>query len=460
MNLITSSRKSGLRASMLSGLGVLALTASIAGCSSNETTESPTSPASSDSAAPAAEVNDTPITVWVDADRQAAADAYIAANPDDPITVETYDGGANGSGTFRTKIQLFDQAGEGWPDVVFSTQNTDAAWASQAAPGAQPYAAALNQGLVPDDIIDGFAEGSLNPCIVDGTVYCLRNDVAHVVTWYDQSLFDEFGYEIPTTWEDYEALGVKLADEHPGYIIGSQGDPWAPEIYMWGSKCQANDVTGAASVTVDTSSDECVRAASMMDTLRDNGTMPNVSVFTPEFIQSYEGKVLMLPGPVWYSGALFSNPDSLNAPTGTIGVSEPLAWGSDDAVTGNVGGATWFISSHSENPALAAKFAEFVTTDPAYQVDLAPGLPAYGAAAEGWVKKLESDGYFATSLDPMVSAANMVWSGWGFGIFSQEAIWAKTMTPGVTEGKSLVDLLPEWQEAIANQAQVDGYTVN
>ena len=79
-----------------------------------------------------------PITVWVDASRQPAVDAFEEANPDVKLNVETYDGGADGSGSFQTKIEAFNQAGSGWPDVVFSTQNNDAAWASQ---GTEPFAA-------------------------------------------------------------------------------------------------------------------------------------------------------------------------------------------------------------------------------------------------------------------------------------------------------------------------------
>ena len=33
------------------------------------------------------------------------------------------------------------------------------------------------------------------------------------------------------------------------------------------------------------------------------------------------------------------------------------------------------------------------------------------------------------------------------------------MTPAIADGKSLVEMLPAWETAIKNQAQVDGYTV-
>ncbi|WP_319019228.1 ABC transporter substrate-binding protein [Microbispora sitophila] len=399
------------------------------------------------------------ITVWVDADRSGAADAFKKANPDVKVNVVTYDGSANGSNSFRTKVQLFDRAGSGWPDVVFSTQNNDAAWASQKSNGKQAFAAVLNSGLVPKSTLDGFTQGSLAPCTVEGKVYCLRNDLAQVALWYNKDLLDKFGYSLPTTWEEYQALGEKVAKEHPGYIVGAVGDSFAPEIYFWGSKCQANGITGPTSVTVNTESTECKRVASMLDVLIKNGTVPNLSVFTPEFVKKYTGKVLLMPGPAWYAGAIFNNPQSLNVPAGQLGVAAPLAWQGDSAVTGNVGGGTWFISSHSKNLKAAEKFVEFVTTADDYQVNLAPGYPAYASAAEKWVKKQESSGYYATDLQALIKAGSQIWTGWGSGVFSQEAIWAKTITPAIADGKNLVDLLPEWGTAIKNQAQVNGYTV-
>lgn len=401
------------------------------------------------------------ITVWVDADRQAAVKAFQKANPDTKLNVVTYDGSANGSNSFQTKIQLFDRAGSGWPDVVFSSQNNDAAWASQESGGKQAFAAVLDKGLVPKDTLDNFTQGALNPCTVNGQVYCLRNDLAQTVLWYNKPLMDQFGYSVPTTWEEYQALGEKVAKEHPGYIIGTAGDAYTPEIFMWASKCQANGVTGPKSVTVNTDSTECRRTASMLDTLRNNGTVPGVSVFTPEFVKNYTGKVLMMPGPNWYAGAIFNNTQSLNVPAGQLGVTTPLKWkGDDKAVTGNVGGGTWFISSHSQNLQAAEKFVQFATTADDYQVESAPGYPAYAPAAAKWIAKQESSKYFATPLQPVATAATQVWDGWGYGNFSQEAVWAKTMTPAISGGKSIEDLLPTWQQAIADQAKVNGYKVN
>ncbi|MFW8745003.1 hypothetical protein, partial [Mesorhizobium japonicum] len=118
-----------------------------------------------------------------------------------------------------------------------------------------------------------------------------------------------------------------------------------------------------------------------------------------------------------------------------------------------------FISSHSKNLKNAEKFAEWVTTADGYQAELAPGYPAFAKAGDAWIKNQEATGYYGTSLEPITTAGSQIWSGWGAGSFSQEAIWAKTITPAIASGQSLVSLLPTWETAIKNQAQVNGYTV-
>ena len=401
------------------------------------------------------------ITVWVDTTRIPAATAFKKAYPNIKINVVTFDAGANGTGTIQAKMSLFDKAGNGWPDVVFSTQTSDAPWASQKDNGVQPFAATLDAGLIDTSVLSGFTKGALDPCTVSGHVYCLRNDLAPNVLWYNDTLMKQFGYTVPTTWEQYLALGQRVATEHPGYIIGSVGDSFqGPEIYMWASQCQANDITGARSVIVNVKTPECTRAASLMDTLIANKTLSQDSAFSPAFVKKYTGKTLMLPGPAWYGGAIFSSKTGLNVPAGQIGVAAPLTWGSSPVVTGDVGGGTWFISSHSKDLVDARTFAQFVTTAPEYQVALAPGLPAYATAGAAWLAAQEKAKYYVTPLTLLNTAATQVWPGWGAGQFSQEAIWAKTIIPQVAAGKKIADLLGTWGTAIKNQAQAVGYTVS
>jgi multiple sugar transport system substrate-binding protein len=402
---------------------------------------------------------DSSITVWVDAAREPLAKAFIAANPDTPVKIETYDGNAGGSDSFKTKMALFDQSGSGWPDVVFSTQTNDTSWASKETNGVQAFAAPLNKGVLEDDFLDGFTPGANDPMTVDGTVYGLRNDLAPVVLWYNEKLLTEFGYEAPTTWQEYEALSDKLAAEHPGYILGSVGDAFVGTyVYYWGAQAPIFQLDGDT-FTSDFSDQHTTDMTELLDHMIDNGTLVQDSVFSADFVSKYAGKLVATPGPAWYAGALFQNPDSLNNAPGEIGAADPLYWEGDDKVTGNVGGGVWYASSHSANLAAVDEFLRFVIgSDDAAK--LASGLPAHQKTADTWLDSQAASGFFAGDFKSALStAAGSVWDGWGFPNFSPETGYAKVVVPGLAAGKSMAELTEPWQTEIKNEAQVQGYTV-
>jgi ABC-type glycerol-3-phosphate transport system substrate-binding protein len=398
-----------------------------------------------------------PLTVWVDSTRVPAAQAYQKAHPNVKLNIVTYDGDANGSNTLQTKVDLYDRTGSGWPDVVFSAENNEASWTVNAG-----FTAPLNEGLIPSPVLDNFAAGALDPCTVNGKVYCLRNDLAPDVLWYNAKLMKQWGYQVPTTWPQYEQLGQEVARQHPGYLVGNAGDTFTPEIYMWASQCQANDITGLRAVTVNVTSADCARMASLLDTLIKAGSMSKLSVFSTAFDKNEKGKVLMLPGPAWFGGSVFDSSSGLNTPKGQIAVAPIPQWpGSSVPVTGDVGGGLWLLSAHSAHLSAAVDFLTWVTTNNAYQADLAPGLPAYTPAATAWLASQAKSGYYANDISPVLQqAAGQVWRDWGYGQFSQEAIWAAAIDPGLTAGKSIASMLPAWQTAIAEHAQADGYSVS
>lgn len=397
------------------------------------------------------------ITIWADATRQPAVEAFEAAHPEVKVDVVIDDGSASGSATFQTKIGLADQAGEGWPDVVFSTQNNDASWASVGANGAQPFAAPLNKGYFEDDFLNGFTKGALDPVTVDGTVYGLRNDLAPVLFWYNKQLLDQFGYDIPKTWEEYQALGDKLAADHPGYFLGSVGDSFVgPMVYYWSGAAPIFTLDGNT-FSSNLSDPNSVRVTDLIDHMVANGSLVQDSVFGADFVTK-SPQLVGMPGPAWYAGALFQNADSVNAQPGQWGAADPLYWEGDDKVTGNVGGGTWFASSHSKNLDAVKTFMEYIVSDPATAGT--GGLPAYDAAATTWLDTQSKSGFFDGDFTEAVStAAASVWSGWAYPNFSAETGYSKVVIPALAAGKTVADVADEWQKEIENEAQVVGYTI-
>ncbi|WP_223628234.1 ABC transporter substrate-binding protein [Microbacterium sp. EST19A] len=432
----------------LAAAGALTL---MAGCASAEQTR----PDESAAFTPVEQDDSAPITVWADSTRLPSVEAYQAANPDVKMDVVTYDGGADGSTYLQTKVQLFDRTGEGWPDVVFGTP-TDITWASKpTSPGKTAFAAPLNQDLVDQDLLDGFAAGSLAPCEVGGDTYCLRNDIAQVVLWYNQSLMDQFGYEVPTTWGEYQALGERVATEHPGYLVGSVGDTNSHESYFWSAQCPAQELGSGDELRVDLQDPKCTRMASLLDTLIDAGSVSTQGFFS----QGFDGsRVLMANGPSWYGKYLFDS--AFHVPAGQIGASGPLTWdGESEPATGNVGGGVWIVSAHSKNLKASTDLAEWLTTSDENLKD-APTYPAYAPGAKVWLENPANSDYFANDIaDAFTAAADDVWTGWSNTRFNSATAWSSVVLPAITGGASLTDTLPAWQQAITDEAKTVGYTV-
>jgi hypothetical protein len=61
--------------------------------------------------------DNAPITVWIDQPRQPAIDAFIKANPDKANLIKTV---VVDREQFPSKVLLFNNTNQGWPDVVFA----------------------------------------------------------------------------------------------------------------------------------------------------------------------------------------------------------------------------------------------------------------------------------------------------------------------------------------------------
>ena len=469
-------------------MGVSAAAACIArvaaGCSTNPSTSNPSTsspPASAGSGTPTsgptgsagsstgsqygfptvAQDPTAKITVWVDADRSAIAEAFQKDHPECPLTIETYDASAGGSDTFHTKISLLDQAGSGWPDVAWSGQVNDASWNAHPQNGVQAFAAPLDQGVVPQSWLDGYTPGALDPVTVDGHVYGARDNLAPVVLWYNKTLFDKFGYTVPTTWEEYQALGDKVAAEHPGYILGSIGDPFTAVLTdMWAAQAPIYTVDGTT-FTSDFSDNHTTRMIALLDHMFANKTLAIDGLFTPDWVKKWKDKVLAIPGPTWFTGALFQNKDNLGGEPGEWGAGHALHWADEPIATGNVGGGFWYGSSHSANLACVGTYLQYVTSGP-QSVKLITGLPAYASTASAWLDAQTSSGFWANSdtfKDVVDEAANNIWKGWGATLpFSAEPPWAEIVNPALASGKTIASQVSAWQQRMVDDAQVNGFT--
>jgi ABC-type glycerol-3-phosphate transport system substrate-binding protein len=388
------------------------------------------------------------------------ANLYIKTHPNVHMKLVTYDGDANGATTLQTKIQLWNRAGKGWPDVIFTEQANDPVWMAQ-----PPFNYAMNlKGAFPASLIKRWPAPSLAQCTVTGRLVCLQDNLAQEVLYVNKKLMSKFGYSVPTTWQQYAALGAKVAKEHPGYIIGTLGDSYSHWLYLWPDQCPISQGLAPKTVRINSADVHCTRMAKLLDPLVANKSVATVTIFSPDFAKAYGGaddKVLLMPGPTWYAQGVFE--PTLKIPAGEITAALPLRWGSEPLTTGQVGGGPWVVSRHTKNLAAAIDFVKFATTSLAVKAKpgpLAPGYPSYGPAATVWLKNLNKDPYFAAPPGAaMKVAAPLVWKGWSMVTYQDQPVWSNSVVTGLVAGQSLSSLLPALGSGLSNNAKAAGYKV-
>jgi multiple sugar transport system substrate-binding protein len=230
-------------------------------------------------------------------------------------------------------------------------------------------------------------------------------------------------------------------------------------VYYGGSKSPVFQSPEPGVFHSDTSDEHAQNISKIIDGMLANGTLVQDSFFSAEFAEKYADKLVGVPGPVWYTGAIFQG--GLATPAGQIGVAPPLSWEGEEVAAGNVGGGQWYASSHSKNLEAVKTFLEFVTSADEFQVEASSGYPAYTSAAEKWLDKLAGDAYFVNDdfKTVMSDAAGQIWDGWNVTSWSPETAWSKVVIPGIAAGETVESLLPAWQKELENEATVNGYTV-
>jgi multiple sugar transport system substrate-binding protein len=255
---------------------------------------------------------------------------------------------------------------------------------------------------------------------------------------------------------------LKVAKQHPGYIIGTAGDSFDDSIYLQAAQCPLNDVINSYTVVDNPSDSHCSNMGKLLDPLVANKTLPVVYSLSSTFGKQYGTKTLMLIGPAWYSGAIFQGSGSeFNSPKGTWAAYPPLAWGNPKAkaYTGDVGGGLWIMSSHASNPKLAAQAMTWLATSNPSQ-DLSQGYPGYVPAAKSWIAEQDASGFFATPLaSTFAKAAGEVWTGWSESPWDVYGLWAANALPNLASGASFSSQIPVLATQIKDAASVLGFQV-
>ncbi len=436
---------------------LFSLTLFLVSCSPTMTSPTIPPPTPSPSPAPAAG-----ITVWLDGTRLAGARAYQKLYPEKAALIDFKE---VDRGQFPAQILKFNQQGKGWPDVVFAEPDLVA----QVADAEHDFALDLKP-VIPAEVLNNFEACAHDPCTFNGELLCLRHDTSPMVLYYNKPLMDQFGYAVPATWQEYQAIGERLAAEHPGYIIGSFGDAWGFKAYFDASGCPSSWVLGEKSVHINFADERCVRAAKLVDTLLANGTLAPYGYFDGKFTRiAQEDKLLMLVGPAWMAIYSFGGkPGSQYYTTsnGQLGVAGPLKWDGDDRLyTSAMGGAGWVISKHTQNLPLALDFAVWMVRAPEFWANpasgfISPDYPVYLPVQPAWQETVRALPLFANDPFPAMQKGSLAISPlFTLPNYDVMGVLGDAVRRALNQKKTLESLLPELQAAMVAKAEAASYEV-
>ena len=197
---------------------------------------------------------------------QMIIDDYMEENPNVTIEVEALDEEA-----YKTKFKAYSM--EGMPDVVsiwgqpaFLDEVLDAG-----------VLAELNQ----DDYADyGFVSGSLNGFMKDGKLYGLPRNTDVAGFYYNQKMFEDNGWEVPTTYDELLTLAGEIKDKDIVPLAMDGGDGWPMAVYLSDilfklTGSDYSDVVSNAISTGDFSDENLKKATELLRESADAGLFQN-----------------------------------------------------------------------------------------------------------------------------------------------------------------------------------------
>lgn len=400
------------------------------------------------------------ITIWVDPPRLPGAQLYAQVMKG-KVNVNVQ---LHGQNDLVAKVQLFNTVKKGWPDVVFGPPN-DVAFLKN------PL---VNDALQLDKLQSpavwkAFGHGN-DWCNLSGHYYCVKNDLAQTVLWYNKTLMNQFGYKVPTTMAEFAAIGADVAKNHPGYSMGPLGDQATYSSFLESSQCPLNVAKSDTVVIINSKSPKCTRVSALLQPLIDSGVLDVRSPFDAGYIKDIQaGKWLMNVGPSWWGQFVLRPASSYNVPAGQVATAPMPTWaGETKAYSGEYGGGIYTISPHSKYPKEALAFAMFMVGDARNLVTVknpdgshgAPTYPAYGPGNKIWVKAVAKDSYYAQNIVPALDKqAQLIWPGTKPVRYDANGAWGASFSPDLVQSKNLQHAIDAYAAYTSNTATQVGYAV-
>jgi multiple sugar transport system substrate-binding protein len=365
-----------------------------------------------------------------------------------------------GQGTpLYTKLRTALDAGKGTPDLSQVEYQYIPTFALlKGFVDLRPYGAAANAGK----FVDWVWRQVTGP---NGEIYAYPQDTGPMGMLYRADIFAKHGISVPATWDEFATAAHKLHAADPGSYLTNMADNEVAAWHglMWQAGSRPYTVHGT---TVGLALDDAPskKVADYWGGLVADGVISTDPDFTSNWYQGlntgrYASWLTGAWGPAFLAGAIKSTAGKWRA--------APLPqWDSGQQVAGNWGGSTNAVIKGTQHPIAAAKFAEFLNTNPTTtamfntQQSLFPSLKSLlSSASFASYKSPFFGGQPANKLFAQISSTVNV--NWEWPPFLDQSItdWTATVGKALGSKGNVATATTQWNSQLATYAKAQGFHV-
>ncbi|BCY09282.1 extracellular solute-binding protein [Actinoplanes sp. L3-i22] len=359
-----------------------------------------------------------------------------------------------------TKLRTALKAGTGAPDVAqIEYQYIPTFSITKSLVDLRPYGADANRSKFVD-----WTWGQVTG--PNGEILAYPQDTGPMGMLYRADLFEKYGIAVPKTWDEFAAAARKLHAADPkAYLTNMSANEAAGwHGLMWQAGSKAYTVAGTT-VGLGVNDAASKKVAGYWGGLASEGVVSTDPDFTDNWYQGFNsGKyatwLTAAWGPVFLSGAAKSTAGKWRA--------APLPqWDAAKPVAGNWGGSTSAVITGTKNPIAAAKFAEFLNTDPdstAMFSTVQNFFPAAKALLADPAFTGQKSAFFGGQQvnELFAGISDTVDVGWQWPPFLDQSVkdWTETTGKALADRGDAAAATDQWQARLTAYAKDQGFSVS
>ncbi|MCP2636037.1 extracellular solute-binding protein [Microbacterium sp. HD4P20] len=314
------------------------------------------------------------------------------------------------------------------------------------------------------DIQDAFTEGTWAQTTFGGVTYGIPQDVGPMANVFRADRFEELGVAVPTTWQEFRAAAEAVKAADPASVIAALPPTefgfWAGVATQAGAEWWSSE---GDEWTVGIADEPSLEVADFFEQLVADGLISTDPLLTPEYNAALNaGTMLSWPSAVWAPSVI----ESVAAETSGSWEMAPLPqWTEGDAAVPYQGGSALVVTTSSDHPEEATKFAKWLNASEEGNDILINTQSLYPAATIG---QEMTEGNEPPPLMPQQTdfynvaaqiASDTIPVTWGPNVNLASSVFGDELQKAITNGTPWRDAFIATQEAVVEDMVKSGFTV-